>query len=121
MNIKLIKPTFGLIIISVMTSCTKAFIPEEEISTTTVTNDTITYVTHIQSIVSNNCLSCHSGSTPQGNLLLENYNQVRSASENGTLIQRINDASNPMPTAGLMPSSTRAVFDEWVQNGYLEN
>jgi hypothetical protein len=54
-------------------------------------------------------------------LLLENYNQVRSTSENGTLIQRINDVSNPMPTSGLMPASTRALFDEWVQNGYLEN
>jgi hypothetical protein len=54
-------------------------------------------------------------------LLLENYNQVRSASENGTLIQRINDVSNPMPTTGLMPSSKRAFFDEWVQDAFLEN
>lgn len=116
------KPFYILLVAAgLLTNCTKAFIPEEEISPTIVANDTITYQTHISTIITNNCISCHSGNNPQGNLLLENYNQVRSASENGTLIQRINDASNPMPTSGLMPASTRAVFDEWVQNGYLEN
>lgn len=110
------------IFIGIISSCTKAYIPEDvEPITTNSTSDTITYQSHIKNIISNNCLSCHSGSSPQGNLLLENYNQVRSTSENGTLIQRINDVSNPMPTSGLMPASTRALFDEWVQNGYLEN
>jgi hypothetical protein len=52
---------------------------------------------------------------------LENYNQVRNSSENGSLIQRINDPADPMPVTGLMPASTRIIFDEWGINGYLEN
>jgi len=121
-NTSLSQAIYVSIFIGIISSCTKAYIPEDvEPITTNSTSDTITYQSHIKNIISNNCLSCHSGSTPQGNLLLENYDQVRSASENGTLIQRINDVSNPMPTTGLMPSSTRVVFDEWVQNGYLEN
>jgi len=119
-NKRIILNPLVLIGIIITTSCTKGFIPEEEISNNTLTNDTVRYTTHIESIVSTNCLNCHSGNTPQGNLLLENYNQVRNTTENGTLLQRINDVSNPMPTSGLMPEGTRAIFDKWVQNGYLE-
>ena len=105
-----------------LTNCTKGFIPEN-IEPTSPTNqgDTVTYQTHISTVISNSCISCHGGSNPQGNLLLESYTQVRNAAENGTLIQRINDAADPMPTSGLLPAQTRALFDEWVQNGYLEN
>ena len=106
-----------------LTNCTKGFIPEDDIIPTPPTNqgDTVTYQTHISAVISNSCINCHGGSNPQGNLLLETYTQVRNAVENGTLIQRINDAADPMPTSGLLPAQTRALFDEWVQNGYLEN
>lgn len=107
--------------LSLISSCTEGFIPVEEIDPTLPTGDTITYETHISTVMTSNCISCHGGSNPQGNLVLENYNQVRNSAENGTLIQRINDVANPMPPAGLMPASTRALLDEWVQNGYLEN
>jgi len=107
---------------TLLTNCTKGFIPENIESTSpTGQSDTVTYQIHISSVISNSCIGCHGGSNPEGNLLLESYTQVRSATENGTLIQRINDASDPMPTSGLLPAQTRALFDEWVQNGYLEN
>lgn len=107
---------------TILTNCTNGFIPED-ITPTLPTNPggIVTYQTHISTVISNSCISCHGGSNPQGNLLLENYTQVRNAAENGTLIQRINDAADPMPTSGLLPAQTRALFDEWVQNGCLEN
>ena len=105
----------GLLVLS----CTKGYIPVEE--TAPVPTGPINYQTHILPIISTRCISCHSGSNPNGNLRLENYDQVRNASENGTLIQRINDAANPMPTSGLMSASTRALFDEWVSGGFIEN
>lgn len=107
---------------TILTSCTKGFIPEDDITPTLPTNqgDTVTYQIHISTVISNSCISCHGGSNPQGNLLLESYNRVRNSAENGTLIQRINDATDPMPPSGLLPAQTRALFDEWVQNGYLE-
>jgi len=106
---------FGLI-----SSCTEGFIPVD-VSTNPPTGGSITYETHISTIITTTCKSCHGGSNPHGNLLLENYNQVRNSAESGTLIQRINEVANPMPPSGLMPTYTRALFDEWVQNGYLEN
>ena len=121
-NTSLSQAIYISIFVGIISSCTKAYIPEyvEPITTNSI-SDTITYDSHISTIITNNCIGCHSGTNPQGNLLLENYSQVRNSAENGTLMQRINDASNPMPTSGLMPASTRTVFDEWVQNGYLEN
>lgn len=110
----------AVLALSLISSCTEGFIPED-ITTTPPTGGPITYETHISIVMSTNCTSCHGGSNPQGNLLLETYNQVRNSAENGTLIQRINDVANPMPPAGLMPASTRTLLDEWVQNGYLEN
>ena len=103
-----------------ISSCTEGFIPED-ITTAPPTGSPITYETQISTVMTANCISCHGGSNPQGNLLLESYNQVRNSAENGTLIQRINDVANPMPPAGLMPASTRVLLDEWAQNGYLEN
>lgn len=110
----------AVLALSLISSCTEGFIPED-ITTTPPTGGPITYEAHISTVMTTNCISCHGGGNPQGNLLLETYSQVRNSAENGTLIQRINDVANPMPPAGLTPASTRALLDEWVQNGYLEN
>jgi cytochrome c5 len=105
------------IILLMFSSCSEGYIPIQQ----TTPTGPISYQAQINPVVSSTCISCHSTSNPQGGLLLENYNQVRSATENGTLIQRINDVANPMPPSGLMPASTRALFDGWVTNNYLEN
>lgn len=112
-------PAF-IILILVLASCTQGIIPEY---TAVVIPETqvITYTANIQTIVSNRCVSCHSTSNAQGGLVLETYTQVKNSTQNGNLIQRINDPANPMPTTGLMPAQQRALFDAWVQNGYLEN
>ena len=113
------KIIYTSILILMMSSCSEGYIPIDE--ATTIPTGPITYEAHISPVISSRCISCHGGSDPQGGLLLQTFNQVRNSTENGTLIQRINDPADPMPTTGLMPASTRALFDEWVNNGYLEN
>ena len=102
-----------------MASCSQGYIPiaEQEQSPT----GPITYQRDISPIISSRCVSCHGGSNPEAGLLLETYIDVRNSAENSTLIQRINDPANPMPSSGLMPVSTRALFDQWRTDGYLEN
>lgn len=97
-------------------ACTKAEIP----ANTTPINRTVSYQSDIKTIVQNNCLTCHSAVNSAAGLSLETYQQVKNSAENGTLIQRINDAANPMPQSGLLPADTRALFDKWVTDGYLE-
>lgn len=99
-------------------SCSEAIIPKEE---TTAITEKVTYNQHIKPIVFNSCLTCHGSVNPSANLSLTSYSQVKNATQNGTLIQRINDASNPMPQSGLMSAEQRAYFDKWITDGFLEN
>lgn len=101
-----------------ISSCTTAEIPLE--NTTPITKK-IKYNPDVKTIITNNCLNCHGSQNPSAGLSLVNYNQVRASAENGNLISRMNDANNPMPPSGLLPSQTRAVMGKWVSDGYLEN
>lgn len=82
----------------------------------------VTYNGHIKSIMSNFCTSCHGNPTTNGApMSLTTYAEVKSAVENRGLIQRINDANNPMPQGGLMSQANRALVQQWVNDGFLEN
>ncbi len=83
----------------------------------------VTYEKDVKNIINNSCAvsGCHTGSNPPAGILLNTYNQVRSQAENGNLIGRINNGSNPMPPTGLLPGSTRSIIDQWKADGFLEN
>ena len=66
------------------------------------------------------CVSCHSGDDPAAGFALTSFDEVRRQAESGHLLERINDASNPMPKSGLMPKSMRKAIEDWAQNGYSE-
>lgn len=122
MKMKIIKLIIGVcVIMYFMNSCTKAFIPEEEDPTTIQIEETITYEKNIQPIIQNNCLTCHGSVNPSANLTLETFTQVNNAAQSRNLIQRLNNATNPMPPSGLLPAEQRALFDKWVQDGFLKD
>lgn len=106
------------IVLTVLFGCTKAVIIEEPVEPI---DETVTYDGHVAAIMTNNCVSCHSGASPSGGADLSTYQNVRFQAESGNLITRINNASNPMPPSGLLPASELAIIDEWVTDGYLEN
>jgi hypothetical protein len=101
-----------------LSSCTSETLEDEDIEPIVTT---IKYNDDVRNITSANCVSCHGGSSPQAGLDLSSYVNVRSAVENGNLLNRINSQSSPMPPSGILSSSTRAVVDQWVTDGYLEN
>lgn len=99
-------------------SCTEAVIedlPPDPIPTQIKYND------DVKAIIDANCVSCHGAISPNAGLSLTTYQQVRDATENGNLINRINNVSAPMPPSNLMPSTNRAIIDQWVLDGYIEN
>jgi len=78
-----------------------------------------TYTAHIQPIIQNNCLSCHS--TAGGEFpTIESYSQVRNAAEEGNMICRIDDQScgSVMPQSGRMPQTTINTIKNWATNGF---
>ena len=80
----------------------------------------VSYASHVEAIIGTNCKGCHSGSNPQGGLLLETYDQVKSAVNNKDLVGRINlpaGAVGVMPEAGPMTDCNISTIEIWVNNG----
>tara|TARA_R110000868_G_scaffold99106_2_gene272914 strand:- start:1147 stop:1434 length:288 start_codon:yes stop_codon:yes gene_type:complete len=80
----------------------------------------VTYDSDIKSIMSNNCTSCHGDpTTNSAPMSLTTFDQVKSNINN--ILSRINNASSPMPQAGLMTIENRNLIQQWKDDGLLEN
>ena len=102
-----------------MASCTTTEIPVDEVTEPIV--ELVTYTGDVKAIIDNNCIGCHGAQSPQAGLSLVTYQQVRTAAENGNLIFRMNNATNPMPPSGMLSANVRAIIDAWADDGFLEN
>ena len=115
---------YKLLIVSffylITVSCTTTEIPLEEDPTPIVT--LVKYNTDVKTIIDTNCLNCHGTSTPRiGGIPLFNYTQVREEAEFGSLINRMNSTTNPMPQSGILSASKLAIIDQWKADGFIEN
>ncbi|MFD0836040.1 cytochrome c [Mariniflexile aquimaris] len=82
----------------------------------------VTYNGNVKSIMSSFCISCHGNPPTNGApMSLTTYSQVKNAVESRGLINRINNANNPMPTGGLMSQANRDLIQKWLDDGLLEN
>ncbi len=81
-------------------------------------NNDLSYQYTVEPIIESYCIACHSGKSPAAGLNLTAYDAIVNKIENGNLLHRINDAKNPMPPGGLMPTEVRQVISEWSNNGY---
>ena len=109
----------SIIFALLMSSCTTTEIPLDVIGDPIT--EIITYDGDVKAIIDNNCVACHSGLAASAGLSLVTYQQVRSSAENGNLIARMNNATNPMPQGGILPAATRAIIDAWATDGFPEN
>lgn len=80
----------------------------------------INYHNTVKRIITNNCISCHSGKTPSAGLYLKGYNNLVDAVKNKNLLKRINDPSDPMPTSGLLPKKERLAIEQWIKNDFAK-
>ncbi|KYG63985.1 hypothetical protein AZI86_14340 [Bdellovibrio bacteriovorus] len=85
----------------------------------TVSFAQLTATTGTLNVFRTQCFSCHQGSSAQGGLDLSNYNAAKGAASK--ILTRINDSGSPMPRAGLMSSSYRAIVEKWVTTGAPQN
>ena len=105
----------SLILVLSLSSCSSATIEE------VIITEPVTYDTDVSIIISNNCLPCHAGGFPAAGLNLEGYVNVRSSTENGNLLNRINSVTNPMPQSGQMAPDLIAIIEQWAEDGFIEN
>ncbi len=82
-----------------------------------------TYSVTIDEIITNNCLSCHSGSSPSGDVSLTNYTEVKAIADDGRLVNAINGTGgiSLMPTSGSLSDCQITQIEKWVAAGALNN
>lgn len=80
------------------------------------------YSVEITKILAANCNECHLPSSGSYvDIAIDNYDAVTGYVQDGKLLKRINDSSNPMPPAGLMSECDRAAIQAWINAGALNN
>ncbi|MBS1773196.1 MAG: hypothetical protein JST82_10060 [Bacteroidetes bacterium] len=87
-------------------------------------SDNYVFSAGVQPIVNKYCTGCHSGSAPQGNLLLTSYSEIKGAVQSRNLIKCINyETGYPgMPNSGLHLSTCQIrQIEKWVSAGMLNN
>lgn len=82
----------------------------------------VTYSASVAPIFAGYCNSCHSGSSPSGNIVTDNYNSVK------TNMSRIRGSINHLPGYSLMPKDSGklpdcdlAKIDIWIRQGMPNN
>lgn len=77
---------------------------EEELYPNPIACDTssVTYSGHIAAIMQSNCNTCHNAANASGNVITEDYNNLRTIALNGKLYGSVSHASgfSPMPKGG---------------------
>jgi len=89
----------------------------------------VTYSGTVYPVISSNCTSCHSGSTPQGNVLLEDYISISAAAaipagQYGSLYGAISHdpGNSPMPKNGTQLSDCKIrQIKVWIDAGRPDN
>jgi cytochrome c5 len=86
------------------------------------TTGNITYAGQIQPVIQTYCLSCHSGTTPSGNLKLTTYTEVYNATKTGKLLSSINrlQGVSAMPPSGILSTCNIRKFELWKSQNYLQ-
>ena len=114
----------GIITLVLLNSCyydnVEDLYPQEAFCDTS----NITFSGKILPILEANCISCHSGAAPSGNVNLETYDDIVVAVNNGSLMGVIRHESNwsPMPKNGLkLDNCSINKLEIWVADGTPDN
>jgi len=85
------------------------------------TTGVITYQNQIATLVSKNCISCHSGSNASKGILLDSYASVKTYLDNGKLLAAVKGTSIQMPPGYKITSCELREIELWKANGALQN
>ncbi|MFK7950040.1 MAG: hypothetical protein AB8G11_20790 [Saprospiraceae bacterium] len=83
----------------------------------------VSFSTDVQPLIQSNCISCHSQPSPNGNVPLENYDDIKAAGTNGSLLNALKGENGVsiMPPAGALPASQIELIETWINDGMPNN
>ncbi|MGB0429272.1 MAG: hypothetical protein ACPGLV_02275 [Bacteroidia bacterium] len=79
----------------------------------------ITFSADVSTVFDTNCKGCHETGANYAPVF-SSYADIKDKSMNGTLMDRIQSDTNPMPPAGKMADEDIQLFLDWAEDGYLE-
>lgn len=86
--------------------------------------DNISYSGFVAPLLATNCVGCHSGGTPSGNIVLNSHSAVQTLALNGRLLGAITWANGyqPMPQgSGKLTACTIDKINAWINDGAPDN
>ena len=115
-----------------VTAITGCYYDKEETlypESATCVTENMSFTGDVWPVINASCTGCHSGSSPSGNISLENYSDVAAAAaieagNYGSLHGTISHASgnSPMPKGGSKLSDcTIAKIKAWMDQGAMDN
>lgn len=84
----------------------------------------VTFSETVWPIIANNCRGCHSGSSPQGDIVLTDYSAIRVIVDNGLLESVITHADGVTAMPFNQPKLSQCKIDQilsWIADGALDN
>ncbi len=84
----------------------------------------ITFSNDVLPVIEANCIACHSGPFPTGNISLETYDDISAIANSGALLGAIRHDDNwsPMPKGGAkLDDCTITKVEVWVAEGTPDN
>lgn len=83
----------------------------------------VTYVGNIRSVINSNCIGCHASPPTNGApFSLTTFDDVKNrASGILNAISKEAGESRAMPPSGRLPQATIDLFQQWIDDGTLEN
>lgn len=76
------------------------------------------YQLNIKPIIDANCISCHSGTSTSGNVILDTYSGIKTVVDNGKLISVLSWKGNiKMPLSAPLPDCKNSIITKWINNG----
>lgn len=85
------------------------------------TTGIVTYQKQIASLISKNCISCHSGTNASKGIILDSYANVKSYLDNGKLLAAVKGTSIQMPPGYKITSCELREIELWKANGAKQN
>jgi len=83
---------------------------------------TATYSLQVNKIIGSYCLSCHSGGSASGGIVLDNYNNVKAQASSGLLLKALNgNGVATMPPNSHLDDCKIGSIRHWINTGMPNN
>lgn len=112
---------FLLLVTFGFTSCERSSLSELAEVEDEIILDIVTYENRAKGILDNACVECHNANQQSGGVRLDTYEFAFMEADNGRMLSRMTNTTNPMPPSGNLPNTLIEDIMDWVDDGILEN